>query len=277
MKDYCLELVSKQASANAKLNVMREYLQAWILRSMHEYGAFRSAAFLGGTALRFLYGLGRFSEDLDFSLTRQERGYPFGEMLARIKEDLLAAGYEVSVAYNDEKIVNHAFFRFGGLLYDAGISPLKSQKLSIKLEVDTNPPQGADLETHIVNKYFPFTFLTYDLESLFAGKLHAVLSREYVKGRDYFDLGWYLSKWKDLTPNLKLLANALRQTKFKGTLPAKNNWRQAVLKAVSRANWDIVKKDVENFLENQADLNVFTKEYILELLRLPKSLTTARQ
>jgi len=110
VKDYCLELVSKQTASNAKLNLMREYLQACILRSMHEYGMFRATAFLGGTALRFLYGLGRFSEDLDFSLTRQESGYSFSKMLARMKEDLLAAGYELSVTYNDEKTVNHAFF-----------------------------------------------------------------------------------------------------------------------------------------------------------------------
>ena len=269
MKDYCLELASKQTASNAKLNLMREYLQACILRSMHEYGMFRATAFLGGTALRFLYGLGRFSEDLDFSLTRQESGYSFSRMLARMKEDLLSAGYDLSVTYNDEKTVNHAFFRFGDLLYEAGISPLKSRKLSIKLEIDTNPPQGAGLETRIINKYFPLSFLAYDLESLFAGKLHAVLSREYVKGRDYFDLGWYLSKWKDLNPNLKLLANALRQTKFKDTAPAKDTWRQAIFKAVHRTDWDMVKKDVENFLENQADLNVFTKENVLGLLKLP--------
>jgi predicted nucleotidyltransferase component of viral defense system len=269
MKDYCLELASKQTTANAKLNLMREYLQAYILRSMHEYGVFRATAFLGGTALRFLYGLGRFSEDLDFSLTRQESGYTFSKMLARMKEDLLAAGYALSVTYNDEKTVNHAFFRFGDLLYEAGISPLKSQKLSIKLEIDTNPPQGAILQTQIINKYFPLSFLTYDLESLFAGKLHAVLSREYLKGRDYFDLGWYLSRWKDLNPNIELLANALRQTKFKDAVPTMNTWRQAVYKAVHRADWDIVKKDVENFLENQADLNVFTKENVLGLLKLP--------
>src|SRR3989338_5971578 len=269
MKDYCLELVSKQTASNAKLNVMREYLQAYILRSMHEYGVYRAAAFLGGTALSFLYGLGRFSEDLDFSLTQQENGFTFRKMLTRLKEDLLAAGYNLSVTYNDEKTVNHAFFRFGDLLYEAGISPLKSHKLSIKLEIDTNPPQGAGLQTQIINKYFPLSFLTYDLESLFAGKLHAVLSREYAKGRDYFDLGWYLSKWKDLNPNLKLLANALRQTKFKDSLPAKDTCRQAIFKAVRRTDWDIVKKDVENFLENQADLNVFTKENVLGLLKSP--------
>jgi len=266
MKDYCLELVSKQTASNAKLNLMREYLQAYILKSMHEYGMFRFTAFLGGTALRFLYGLGRFSEDLDFSLTHQESSYAFTKILAQMKEDLLAAGYDVSVTYNDEKTVNHAFFKFGGLLYEAGISLLKNQKLSIKFEIDTNPAQGAGLQTQIVNKYFPVSFLTYDLESLFAGKLHAVLSREYAKGRDYFDLGWYLSKWKDLSPNFQLLANALHQTGWKKAVPAKSTWRQAVYKAVHQTDWDTVRKDVENFLENQADLTVFTKENVLGLL-----------
>ena len=266
MKDYCLELVSKQTLANDKLNVMREYLQAYILKCMHEYGMFRFTAFLGGTALRFLYGLGRFSEDLDFSLVRQESGYSFAKSLLQMKEDLIAAGYAAEVTYNDEKVVNHAFFKFSGLLYETGLSPLKSQKFSIKLEIDTNPPQGAGLQTLIINKYFPVSFLAHDLESLFAGKLYAVLSREYVKGRDYFDLGWYLSKWKDLSPNLNLLANALHQTKWKEAVPTKDTWRQVVYKAVYNIDWNIVKKDVENFLENQADLAVFTKENVLGLL-----------
>lgn len=267
MKDYCLELVSKQTTSNAKLNVMREYLQAYILRNMYEYGIFLTTAFLGGTALRFLYGIGRYSEDLDFSLTQQESGYTFAKILARMKEDLLAAGYDVFVTYNDGKVVNHAFIKFAGLLYEIGLSPLKSQKFSIKLEIDTNPPQGASLQTQIVNKYFPISFLSYDLESLFAGKLHAVLSRKYAKGRDYFDLGWYLSKWKDLAPNFDLLANALRQTGWKETMPTKDTWRQVVYKAVHKTDWDAVRKDVENFLENQADLLVFTKENVLGLLK----------
>ncbi len=266
MKDYCLELVSKQTSANGKLNVMREYLQAYILKCMHEYGMFRFTAFLGGTALRFLYGLGRYSEDLDFSLARQESGYSFAKSLSQMKKDLIAAGFVVEVTYNDEKVVNHAFFKFSGLLYETGLSPLKSQKFSIKLEIDTNPPQGAGLQTLIINKYFPVSFLAHDLESLFAGKLHAVLSREYVKGRDYFDLGWYLSKWKDLNPNLNLLANALHQTKWKEVVPTKDTWRQVVYKTVYKIDWNTVKKDVENFLENQADLTVFTKENVLGLL-----------
>ncbi len=267
MKDYCLEIAAKQTGFNAKLNAMREYLQAYTLRIMHDEGVFRSTAFVGGTALRFLHGLPRFSEDLDFSVTGNGSGtYHFAGLVKKIREELISAGYDASVTYNDKKTVQHAFIKFEGLLNEAGMSPLKSQKFSIKLEIDTHPPAGAVLKTDVVNKYFPLAFLSYDLESWFAGKAHALLVRDYVKGRDFFDLGWYLSKWKGLTPNFTLLANALRQTKWKGALPEKDTWRNLLYKTVNKTDWSVIKKDVENFLENQSDLAVFTKENVLGLL-----------
>ena len=266
MKDYVLELVSKKEGYNAKLNAMREYLQAYILKVMHDESVFRSTAFVGGTALRFLHDLPRFSEDLDFSLALKP-SYTFPDLLKKIMSELKAVGYEAALVYNDQKTVNSAFIRFSGLMFEAGISPMKSQKFSVKIEIDTNPPQGAVLETKIVNKYFPISFLSYEIDSLFAGKLHALLSRKYVKGRDYFDLGWYLSKWKDLTPNLMLLTNALRQTKWVGELPTKDTWRSQIHKIVDKTDWNVVKKDAENFLENPSDLSVFTKENVLGLLK----------
>jgi len=266
MKDYCLELAAKESGLNAKLNIMREYLQAYALRVIHDEGIFRSAAFLGGTALRFLYALPRFSEDLDFSFTGKDKEYSFAGLIKKVKEEFELAGYNIAVSYNDKKTVQSAFVRFEGLMFEAGISPLKSQKLSIKIEFDTNPPDGAVLKTHIVNKYFPISFLSYDLDSLFAGKLHALLSRKYSKGRDFFDLGWYLSKWGDLSPNLTFLCNALKQTGWKGEFPAEKSWRGLIYKVTSGADWKKVKEDVENFLENPADLNIFTKENVLGLI-----------
>lgn len=266
MKDYCLELASRETEPDSKRNIMREYLQAYILRIMQDKGAFRSIAFLGGTALRFLYGLPRFSEDLDFSLTKKEK-YDFARLMGEIKAELAAAGYDISVTYNDEKNVHSAFVKFNGLMYAAGISSLKSQKFSIKIEVDINPPAGAVLKTDIVNKFFPFSFLSYDIPSLFAGKLHALLSRKYTKGRDLFDLGWYFSRWKDLTPNIVLLSNALKQTGWRKGLLSKDNWRNFLYKAVKDADWNKVREDVGSFLEHPSDLNVFSKENILVLIR----------
>lgn len=265
MKDYVLELVSQTEGYNAKLNLMREYLQAYILSIMHNEGVFRSTAFLGGTALRFLYNLPRFSEDLDFSLAGMQQ-IDFTSLLKKIMLELKSAGYDVSAVCNDNKAVNSAFIKFSGLMFEAGISSLKTQKFSVKIEIDNNPPEGAVTEVKIINKYFPISFLSYDIRSLFAGKLHAILSRKYTKGRDYFDLGWYLTKWQGLQPNFILLANALRQTRWKQAIPAEDTWQQIIYKVVDKVSWAMVKKDVENFLENQSDLTVFTKDNILNLL-----------
>ena len=266
MKDYVLELVSGETGFNAKLNIMREYLQIYILRIMHDEGLFRTTAFLGGTALRFLYHLPRFSEDLDFSVLKGKKR-SFVDLIKKIKEELILAGYDIDISYNDKKTVQFAFVKFVGLMYAAGISPLKMQKISIKIKIDVNPPKGAILKKDIVNKYFPISFLSYDLSSLLAGKLHALLSRKHTKGRDFFDIGWYLSKWKDLSPNLTLLQNALKQTGWKGKLPLRDNWRELIYDAVKDVDWKKVKQDVENFLENPGDMNVFSKENVLDLIR----------
>lgn len=266
MKDYVLELVSAKEGYNAKLNVMREYLQTYTLRIMHDEGVFRSVAFLGGTALRLLYGLPRFSEDLDFSLAKGTQ-IKFEVLFKKIMLELASSGYDVSLSYNDKKTVNSAFVKFAGILFEAGISPSKSQRFSIKIEIDSNPPQGAILETRVVNKYFPIAFLSYDINSLFAGKMHALLSRKYVKGRDYFDLGWYLSKWKGIEPNFVLLKNALEQTGWSRKLPNKDNWKELIYEVLKQVEWKKVKQDVDQFLENPSDLSIFTKENVMHLLK----------
>jgi len=266
MKDYVLELASRQTGFNAKLNIMREYLQAYILRIMYDQGLFRTAAFLGGTALRFLYNLPRFSEDLDLSLVSREK-YRFIKLIEKIKEELILAGYSIFISYNDQRTVHYSLIKFEGLMYEAGISSQRKQRISIKLEIDTNPPQGAGLKTDIVNKYFPISFLSYDLASLFSGKLHALLTRKYTKGRDFFDLGWYLSKKRDLLPNIALLQNSLKQTGWEGSVVSQDNWREIVCVVVAAADWNKVNQDTAPFLANPSDMNIFTKENILGLLK----------
>jgi len=185
-----------------------------------------------------------------------------------IKDDeLKLAGYEASVLGDTQKTINNAWVKFPGLMYEAGISALKLQNFSIKIEIDTNPPEGAILKTDIVNKYFPLSFLSYDTASLFAGKLHAILTRKYTKGRDLFDLGWYLSKWKGLSPNIHLLRNALTQTKWVGTLPTENTWRELIYETIANVEWNKAKEDVLNFLENPKDLEIFSQENVLALVK----------
>jgi len=265
MKDYVLELVSKQSSPAAKFNIMREYLQAYTLRIMYDEGLFRISAFVGGTALRFLHSLPRFSEDLDFSLAGAKE-IKFTALMKKVETELSLSGYNVALSFNDEATVRNAFIKFEGLMYESGISPLKSQKFSIKIEIDTLPPEGAILKTQIVNKYFPIGFLTYDLPSLFAGKLNAIFVRRYTKGRDYFDLLWYLTKWRDLVPNVALLCNGLTQAGWKHELPTENNWKQLVYKVVKESDWAKVRQDVEKFLERPEDIKIFTKEGLLKVI-----------
>lgn len=266
MKDYALELARSRSDSSDKLNIMREYVQAYILRIMHDEGAFRTTVFLGGTALRFLYNLPRFSEDLDFSAA-DKKEYAFAGIVKKVKQELALAGYDAKVTYNDEKIVKNAFFKIEGLMYEAGISRYKTQNFSIKIEIDTNPPEGATVKTEVANKYFPISFLTYDISSLFAGKVHALLNRKYTKGRDFFDLGWYLSQWRDITPNFIMLKNALMQTGWKGEIPSEKTWREYLFNVVERVDWKKARQDVENFLERPKDMDVFTKENVLNLIK----------
>jgi predicted nucleotidyltransferase component of viral defense system len=265
MKDYVLELAASKNGINDKFNIIREYLQSYILRIMQDFGAFHYCAFLGGTALRFLYDLPRFSEDLDFSLVNKQEK-TFVELIAHIKKELELSGYNVEISYKDNKTVQSAMIKFSNLMYEAGLSGLKGQKISVKLEIDTNPPQGAEFSTKIVNKYFPLAFLAYDLPFLFAGKMHAVLTRRYSKGRDFYDIFWYLSRKKDMKPNIPFLTNALKQTGWDKAMPGEDTWRDYLKKIVEGVNWDTINKDVGSFLEHPADMNVFTKENLLKVI-----------
>lgn len=265
MKDHAMALVARESGTRDKLNILREYLQAYVLRTLHDHGFFRTTAFLGGTALRFLYNLPRFSEDLDFSASERD-GKPLSYWLDTLKRELPLAGYSVTISSSDRNAVHSAFINFRGLLYSAELSPLRDQNLSVKLEIDTRPPAGAGTTVEIVNKYFPLSFLTYDRPSLFAGKTHAILSRRYAKGRDFFDLGWYLSRWKELTPNMVLLRNALEQTGWQGEMPTDETWRKILARRIADADWKKIRQDVEPFLERPSDLAIVTREAILHLL-----------
>jgi predicted nucleotidyltransferase component of viral defense system len=268
MKEYALELARSQKTKEDKVNVLREYLQAYILRILHDEGFFRGNAFVGGTALRFLHELPRYSEDLDFSKAGdRDAGPVFSKVMKKVKDELKAAAYQADVAFNEDKTVQNGFIKFQSLLYEAEISPLKSQNLSVKIEIDTNPPSGAELKSELITKYFPISYLTYEVPSLLAGKIHALLSRKYTKGRDFFDLGWYLSRWRDLTPNFELLKNALIQTGWKGQMPDASNWLSLIREVVEKSDWDVVRKDVTRFLQNPKDADIFSKENILGLIQ----------
>ncbi len=265
MKDEVLALVRALPDPVHKLNLLREYLQACVLRSFHESEAFVCIAFVGGTALRFVYGLPRFSEDLDFSL-ENKKGYEPEEWLKKVKRDLTAAGFDAAVRWNDRKNVQTAWIRVPTLLKEAGLSDLKQQNLSIKLEIDTHPPAGASSLTGVINRHVLFSTRYHDLPSLMAGKIHALVTRSYPKGRDWYDLLWYRAKRPPVEPNQSLLQNALDQTEGPGAMLAAQ-WTTLVLARLETLNEKKLKEDVESFLERREEAALLTKASLRSTLR----------
>jgi hypothetical protein len=163
-------------------------------------------------------------------------------------------------------VVHHAFVRFPGLLYDLDLSPHRDQTFSAKIEVDTKPPAGAGLRTTVVRRHVTLQLQHHDRASLLAGKLHAVLQRPYLKGRDVYDLLWYLSDPGWPPPNLALLNNALGQTGWAGPSPTEDNWRGLVRDRLQRESWGQVVADVRPFLEPSADLDLLTRDNLFRVL-----------
>ena len=267
MKDQAIELARRANDPAAALNILREYLQAHVLRSLHECEAFSTLAFVGDTALRFLHNLPRFSEDLDFSLLPNAspnaavdgRGW-----LAKVKRDLEFSGFNTEVTWNAKHTVHNSWIRIAGLLQDAGLSAHPSQKLAIKLEIDTRPPDGAVCERTIITRHLTFLVQHYDLASLFSGKLHALICRPYPKGRDWFDLIWYRSQVPPVEPNLPLLKNAIEQVGLSKKIATR--WKTAVRKRLESFDIKTLANDVRPFLEHQTGTAIFDKKAILSML-----------
>ncbi|MCI0550587.1 MAG: nucleotidyl transferase AbiEii/AbiGii toxin family protein [Anaerolineae bacterium] len=266
MKEHLVGLIQPASSPIEARNMAREYLQALILQSLQRAGAMTALAFHGGTALRFLYSLPRFSEDLDFALEGNTTAYGFRAYLQTIQKDLNLQGYDVSVKTSDQKTVHSAFLRFNGLPYELDLSPHRDETLAVKVEVDTNPPKGAGLEASIVRRHVLLNLQHHNRASLLAGKLHAILQRPFLKGRDVYDLIWYLSDRGWPMPNLTLLNNALAQTNWDGANITAENWRGIVRARIESFSWEQVVNDVEPFLASQEDVELLTKENLLKLL-----------
>jgi hypothetical protein len=233
---------------------------------LHESEAFLCLSFVGGTSLRFLFHLPRFSEDLDFALEDPHRGFDIRNALRRIRSGLEAEGYRVDLRVRTTTAVHSGFVKFPGLLHELGLSPRREETLRVKLVVDTNPPAGAGLETTLVRRFVTLRLHHHDRPSLLAGKLHAVLQRSWTKGRDLFDLLWYLSDPEWPQPNLVLLNNALLQTRWdRGTITS-DNWRAVVRERVQGLDWGRVLSDVRPFVEPRAGTDLLTRDNLLSLL-----------
>jgi predicted nucleotidyltransferase component of viral defense system len=262
MIDVIKQKIAQARSQEEKLNKTRELLQLLVLKIIFDRGYFNNIVFTGGTALRIIYDLKRFSEDLDFSLT-EKKGYSFVALAETLKNDLEKYGLAVEMPAKDAKTVNAGMIKFPGILNELGLASNRHQKLAVKLEVDTNPPHGGKTMLTPVTSSYIFVVNHFDLPSLFATKLHACFFRKYAKGRDYYDLIWYLGK--KVKPNFVLLNNAIRQTQGDHQEVSPLNINEMLQQRISKLDLAVLKNDVERFLEDKNELHLFDKN-ILERL-----------
>lgn len=233
---------------------LKQMLQELALYALWRQGFFEVAAFQGGTCLRILYKLPRFSEDLDFILKSPDPSFGWSGVLEGVAQVLAEFGIAAELVDRSraDRAVRQAMLKddsLGGQLNLQFPELPPGRKLRIKLEVDTNPPPGSNWDQRFHDFPTDFPVLVQDLPSNFALKLHALLCRPYVKGRDWYDLLWYIRN--GTVPNLPHLQNALRQT---GPFAAKDIavnpvWlRNALLEKIDSLDWAQTTRDVEPFL-----------------------------
>lgn len=260
---------------------IREITQELVLAALGRTDFFKEAAFQGGTALRILYGLNRFSEDLDFVLKRPNPRFSWKDYLQTMTDELSAYGYQIEIQDRSaaDSAVKKAFIKddaIGKILNFryAGKSGVLS-KIRIKLEVDINPPEGSEYELKYLDFPFVSSVFVQTLPSLYAGKIHALLCREYLKGRDWYDFIWYTSRRTPI--NYQLLSSALSQVgPWKETVQKIDyDWCMKSLKAkIESINWQSAAEDVRRFVrvQEQKSLDLWNRAlFIGQLEKIPLS------
>jgi len=256
-------------------NALNEIVQEIALLGLFRSGFFNIAAFYGGTALRIFYGLDRFSEDLDFCLLAPDNKFELIKYTKYIQEELGAYGFEMSV---EEKVktadttIKSAFIKGETVIHLLKINsitnPVKgiaaNEKLKIKLEVDTNPPAGAKYEVKYQLNPVPYSVRLFSESSLFAGKLHALLCRGWgnrIKGRDFYDYIWYLSK--EIEVDLIHLSNRMKQSgHLKGDeILTKESLISMLLNKFAEIDFQQAKNDVLPFIKNPESLDLWSENF----------------
>ncbi len=253
-------------------HALREITQEIVLASLGRTDLFKRAGLQGGTCLRVFHGLSRFSDDLDLALDAPDPTFRLSPYLERVREELEAYGYEIEI---DDRsgvgaTMKHAFLKDDSVasLLDLGCRPRdgRMRKLRVKLEVDANPPAGASYEMPFLDFPFPAAVRIFDLPSLFAGKIHALLCRSYLKGRDWYDFIWHTARRTPI--NHDLLSAALDQQgpwKGRGT-KTDDTWCVEQLRTlIEQVDWMQAKEDVRRFVKVQElpTLDLWTREFFL--------------
>jgi len=269
------------ATAADTVRALREILQEIALLGLWRSKFFDKAAFYGGTALRILYGLDRFSEDLDFSLLRHSEGFDLSRYMESLEKEVQSFGFEVSLTAREKSAttqIQSAFLKADTtkqlLVIQAAERIVREiprgQVIKIKLEIDTDPPSGFDTENKYLLQPIPFPVRTFVLPDLFAGKMHAVLCRQWksrVKGRDWYDLVWYIAHHPQL--HLSHLQERMIQSghwKKGGTLSRKS-FSELLDNAIEKLHVDQARKEVEPFVRDPEALKVWAKEFFRDIVK----------
>lgn len=274
-----IDLYEPKNTQEVKL-ALREIVQSLILIGLSKAKFFSAASFYGGTALRMFYGLNRYSEDLDFSLNEVDESFSLEPYINSIKEVALSYGLDMSIEIkqkNSKVPIKSAFAKlntdqaFISLNIDKALTEIlhTDEALKVKFEVDTDPALGFTVESKWITSPEIAIVNTLDLESLFAGKLHAILCRQYknrVKGRDYYDFLFFINK--GVKPNLLYLRNKLIQSGkiAEGDAFDLDVLKEMLLKRFNEVDFNSIRQDAQRFTIKNEDLSLYCKELFIDCL-----------
>lgn len=246
-------------------NATYEVMQQVVLSGLYRGGFFKEAAFYGGTCLRIFHNLGRYSEDMDFSLLEKNPDFHFEEYFPAIIEEAKLLGKEITITKKDKKNfskVESAFLKDNTDMYNLSFQTEKN--LKIKIEVDKEPPVGFNTEQKLLMLPFSFQTRCMTLPSLYAGKLHALIFRSWknrIKGRDWYDFEWYVRHKVPL--DFKHLQ--VRAKEFNALELTKESFLEKLRERLTTADIAMVKQDVEPFIIDKRELDIWSNEYFLQL------------
>ncbi len=268
----------KPGNKDDALQALREIMQEIALAGLQRAGFFEQAAFYGGTALRILYGLDRFSEDLDFSLLVGNPHFLLDKYLEAVRSEFESLGMKVSIREKQKAIDNtieSAFLKsetiWKELLLENVIPHISlDQKvtLKIKIEIDIRPPTGFETEEKLLLKPFSFYVKCFKLPYLFAGKMHALLFRKWknnVKGRDWYDLEWYIRKGVALDLH-HFLARAQDSGDWKEKSITEVDFRNLLNQKIDAVDMNRVKADIIRFIPDPKVLDIWSAKYFHDLV-----------
>lgn len=250
-----------------RVSAQRETMQKIALAGLYRGGFFEHAAFYGGTCLRLMHGLRRFSEDMDFSLISKVDNVHLEDFFQAITDEFVLAELPISIQKKDKKIfgrVESAFLKENTETYEIAFQTRKMMK--VKIELDTDPPLAFHTEQCYLSEPYAFPVRCFTLPSLYAGKMHALIYRAWqrrLKGRDWYDFEWYVNNRIPL--DVVHLQERVRE--FSGQELSKTELIEALRERLSCADMEAVMQDVRPFLplDYQRDLDTWSNDYFLQL------------